>query len=619
MATWERLTDWTELLAVALATLLVVVVMERSRARQRELRRLRTAFFFSWEAYLEALATGLTRLRKLRALFDGVRPGADQRELSEAVDRLCVSVRAEIAAIEEQAEKMAHARDQQWYGMPMAWSPMPGLDDEIGDLLELAQAGTAPRQADAPRDVGEDLEALREQNATLARRVEELEQKLSELEQAPGRQTKGTLNEEEAAARLMADLADTLTLTEIEAQLATADGELNFCENRLAESPDDPDVQSTMTARMAWMRQVKRWWMHQRKLRNQARLLDEVTGRATEADDERDGEKREEGAEFQAVEAQNAELRKRLAGLSVANRGLTRQLEQLDMEKAEAMELRDALTNVDMARKNAQRELDSLETMVAQMEDDLVQLRVQNTRMEKRVREAEKTESATQEHQQLIAELEQEKTEATTKTEAEAVRLAAAVRALEQQTAAAEEQKDAIEKEIGDLQTSYDELNAQSQQMKSGLALAERNEKQATEKLEEMQRDHKVLQEKQKELRQELAARIKSSGADTTQPDLEAAAADVSDSRGALQKEIVELQQAYDTLNADFMKAKAALGQVERDEAEREDDRQQLKRENAELRERCEQLSNALSQASSSQDATTVAQASAPEEEESEA
>jgi chromosome segregation ATPase len=493
---------------------------------QERVRKREDSLYRCWESYLDSLSVSLERLRALRAIVSQVRAGGEKSPLEESATALYQSVRAEIVVIEQQLETMTRVSDKAWHEMEIAWRPALALNDHIARLYEILAAAVGPDQLERikaewrrqwelevqkrnlkyERDISdlrtrireletglEEIEFLRAEVRRLKAREGAVAADSEEIERLR-RKAAGVEIEEAVAARWMGGLEENKTLEQLDAEIAKADGEIHFCQNQIREAAGDAEKIARLEARADWMAQTNRWWKLLRRYRKHAVLMDEINVERMEPTS-REGEDLETVRDFQAAEAKNADMRRRIGELSASNRQLTLQLEKFNAEAATADELRQTLAQVEMARRSAQRELDNLEKMVARMEDDLLKQGAENRKLAKL---EPKIAELVQENKALKEEADRVRAHgrdsaAALEVEIESLRRRAAE--LQKRIDSKEVEGMVPEEEMLGLQSAYDQLNAQIVQMRGARVQAERNEKAARE---ELLKSHKSLGDLQK-------------------------------------------------------------------------------------------------------------------------
>jgi chromosome segregation ATPase len=502
---------WVFLGLVALVLLLVVFLATRLASAQERVRKREDSLYRCWESYLDSLSVSLERLRALRAIVSQVRAGGEKSPLEESATALYQSVRAEIVVIEQQLETMTRVSDKAWHEMEIAWRPALALNDHIARLYEILAAAVGPDQLERikaewrrqwelevqkrnlkyERDISdlrtrireletglEEIEFLRAEVRRLKAREGAVAADSEEIERLR-RKAAGVEIEEAVAARWMGGLEENKTLEQLDAEIAKADGEIHFCQNQIREAAGDAEKIARLEAR---------------RYRKHAVLMDEINVERMEPTS-REGEDLETVRDFQAAEAKNADMRRRIGELSASNLQLTLQLEKFNAEAATADELRQTLAQVEMARRSAQRELDNLEKMVARMEDDLLKQGAENRKLAKL---EPKIAELVQENKALKEEADRVRAHgrdsaAALEVEIESLRRRAAE--LQKRIDSKEVEGMVPEEEMLGLQSAYDQLNAQIVQMRGARVQAERNEKAARE---ELLKSHKSLGDLQK-------------------------------------------------------------------------------------------------------------------------
>lgn len=507
---------WADVAAAAAAVLLAFVVLSRIYILHGRVSRMRAILFGCWENYLDALSVTVERLKSLRAYLAQLRPSPQEADLRNAADAMYKRLGDEIAVMEDQLRQMAAASDEEWYDMVIQWRPALSLRDDIVRLVAIARRGISPEQLEvmrrqwreeAQRQTETACAEMEARNRDLLAEIETLRAQVARLDELEGELAqRGGANrsasDEEAAARLMAELQDDLDLEQAAARLAASDGEIAYLEKEAAEA-SDPDEARQLQGRAAWAHQAKRWWTLLHILRRKSLQLDEMSGQAMESAGDGDEERMRAAYEFQEMEARAKELQQKVDNLSAANRRLNAQLGNATTEHDELDKLRRQVEAADMARKNTQRELEGVENMLAQSDETIQRLTGENKRLSELGKQLTESESALQEKIREIAEVQKKADKAEIAHAREVQQLEDLVANLQKQL---DETPDATEgmvpeDEVLALQKAYDELNAQMRKEQAAHGHAREELQAATKAIEKLQHEHRQLQQRYRDMK----------------------------------------------------------------------------------------------------------------------
>jgi len=174
----ERLVIWIAPVIALLSIAAAVWAMLRLVAALKTSSEQRKAIEISWQSYLESLSGRLHALRSLRAVLAQIHPSPDESDLRSLVDQLYKAVHDEISNVEATLDKMAQADDKQWYLEKADWSSGTDFHTEIQDLLILSRKHFESIDIDAIKD-----ETRREVEAEFEAQAKELEEELKALQE----------------------------------------------------------------------------------------------------------------------------------------------------------------------------------------------------------------------------------------------------------------------------------------------------------------------------------------------------------------------------------------------------------------------------------------------------
>ncbi len=174
----ERLIIWIAPIIALLSIAAAVWALLRLVAALKTASEQRKAIEITWQSYLENLSDRLKALRSLRAVLAQIHPSPDEAELLNLIDQLYKSVHDEIESVEATLDKMARADDQQWYREKADWSGGTDFHSEIQNLLILSRKHFESIDIDAIKD-----ETRREVEAAFEAQAQELEVELKALQE----------------------------------------------------------------------------------------------------------------------------------------------------------------------------------------------------------------------------------------------------------------------------------------------------------------------------------------------------------------------------------------------------------------------------------------------------
>lgn len=478
--------------------------LHRLYVDRQYISRLRVCLRRNWGSYLETLSDNLARLKALRAFLARVRPRPEEAELCEMTDKLYKAIRNEIEVIDGQLEAMSIAPDERWFSTPVEWVPPMALQKDVQQLITMLQGAISLSDLERLK-----REWMAECELRLAeervRERAELEERTRELKQA--REEMEEFKRETASRALDAASMAAEKMAELADNLTLEEIEAKLKSIEVESNSIEMHLHESpddmdLQGELKWAKQIRRWWIIQRRARTVSQKLDTTEDDLKRMKEEYEIERLETMQEFQRVEAESAENRKRADDTQTQNRHLTAQLASFEAESATVEDLQAQLASEKVARVSAEREMNNLESMLKQVEHDLNTLRSETADIKELRQKAG-------EFDQLGG-------------------------------------KNMVpEREIVELQVEYDKLNAEVMKMKAAAKRADEQEDRLKVKLTQARNEYQEVLGKYMELEQ---------------------TAKVADESMVPEKEIIDLQMAYDRLNSDLAHAKSTIKQAERAE-----------------------------------------------------
>jgi chromosome segregation ATPase len=193
MPSGEVLTAWAVPVAACVSLVALVVAGVQSLARQVELRRLRASLAGNWSNYLDTISVNIRQLKAFRTQLGRIYPSSEEAELSEIYRRVCATIAEEITLMEQELATLSVASDRQWYELGISWAPTRHYHREMQQLFDLAHQAMTPDRLEKLREewtleierpFEQKIQELLREKQTLEERLAALEQELLELQNA---------------------------------------------------------------------------------------------------------------------------------------------------------------------------------------------------------------------------------------------------------------------------------------------------------------------------------------------------------------------------------------------------------------------------------------------------
>jgi chromosome segregation ATPase len=193
MTSGETLTAWAVPIAACVSLVALVVAGVQSFRRQVELRRLRASLAGNWSNYLDTISVNIRQLKAFRTQLGRLHPLAEELKLTEIYRVLCKTISEEIGQMEQELATLSVASDRQWYELGIGWTPTHHYQKEIQDLFSLAHQALTPERLEKLRQewtreveppFEQKIEELLQDRQVLEERLAALEQELLDLQNA---------------------------------------------------------------------------------------------------------------------------------------------------------------------------------------------------------------------------------------------------------------------------------------------------------------------------------------------------------------------------------------------------------------------------------------------------